>query len=115
MYPSPSVVDMTRDASPNKHSRSIEVRGMVTDTCRRGSSHQSTQVHIVASQQNRWVRVRPSGYVTRDASHHNPRKSWRHDGLSLTYVDASRVIRNPRSSISGLTQIDESETVRQGT
>src|SRR3954463_4259394 len=103
MYPSLSVMDVTRDASQNKHSKSIEARRMVTDTIRCESSHQLTQVHFVASQQNRWVRVSPSGHVTHDASQDNPRKSWRHDGLSLIYVDASRVIRNPRSSIGGLT------------
>src|SRR3954463_4931629 len=103
MYPSLSVMDVTRDASQNKHSKSIEARRMVTDTCRRESSHQSTQVCFVASQQNRWVRVSPSGHVTRDASQDNPRKSWKHDGLSLMCVNVSRVISNPRSSIGGLT------------
>src|SRR4051812_19836651 len=94
---------MTCDASQNKHSKSIEAREMVTDACRRKSSHQTTQVHLVASHQNRWVRVSPSRHVTRDVSQDNPRKSWRHDGLSLMYDDASRVISNPRSSIGGLT------------
>src|SRR4051812_18609990 len=103
MNSSPSVVDVTRDASQTNIAKSIEARGMVTDPCRHESSHQTIQVHFLASHQNRWVRVSPSGHMTRDASQDNPKKSSRHDGLSLMYVDASRVICNPRSSIGGLT------------
>src|SRR3954468_14874250 len=103
MNPSPSVGDATRNVSQTNIAKSIEARGMDTDPCRRESSHQTTQVHFVTSHQNRWVRVSPSGHMTRDASQDNPRKSSRQDGLSLMYVNASRVISNPRSSIGGLT------------